>query len=98
MGYGPPGDLAREVIDGVRALAIRPSSKGMGEAVMASALAGSGGNTAVGQGMGGVVGEAVGKKEGAMNRDRPGESSWKSGAREGGLIEVGVFVLRRVRR
>ncbi|KAF8435897.1 hypothetical protein BGX38DRAFT_104848 [Terfezia claveryi] len=98
MGYGPPGDLAREVIDGVRALAIRPSSKGMGEAVMASALAGSGGNTAVGQGMGGVVGEAVGRKEGAMNRDRPGESSWKSGAREGGLIEVGVFVLRRVRR
>lgn len=98
MGYGPPGDLAREVIDGVRALAIRPSSKGMGEAVMASALAGSGGNTAVAQGMGGVVGEAVGRKEGGMNRDRPGESSWKSGAREGGLIEVGVFVLRRVRR
>lgn len=98
MGYGPPGDLAREVIDGVRALAIRPSSKGMGEAVMASALAGSGGNTAVGQGMGGVVGEAVGRKEGAMNRDRPGESSWNSGAMESGLIEVGVFVLRRVRK
>lgn len=96
MGYGPPGDLAREVIDGVRALAVRPSSKGMGEAVMASALAGSGGNTAVGQGMGGVVGEAVGRKEGAMNRGGP--ESWKSGRKETEMIEVGVFVLRRVRR
>ncbi|KAF8458574.1 hypothetical protein BDZ91DRAFT_665976, partial [Kalaharituber pfeilii] len=91
MGYGAPGDLAREVLDGVRALAVRPSSKGMGEAVMASALAGSGGNTAVGQGMGGVVGEAVGRKEGAIKRDRY--------ANKGGrMVEVGVFVLRRIRR
>lgn len=98
MGYGPPGDLAREVIDGVRALAVRPSSKGMGEAVMASALAGSAGNTAVGQGMGGVVGEAIGRKEGAIRQDRSGESSWRSAPKDGGLIEVGIFVLRRVRR
>lgn len=98
MGYGPPGDLAREVIDGVRVLAVRPSSKGMGEAVMASALAGSGGNTAIGQGMGGVVGEVVGRKEGAINRDKPGKHNWSSGPKESPLIEVGVFVLRRVRR
>lgn len=98
MGYGPPGDLAREVIDGVRVLAVRPSSKGMGEAVMASALAGSGGNTAIGQGMGGVVGEAVGRKEGTINRDKPGQNNWSSGPKESPLIEVGVFVLRRVRR
>ena len=94
MGYGAPGDLSREVIDGVRARAVRPSSRGMGEAVMASALAGSGGNTAVGQGMGGVVGEAVGRKEGSMNRR--GAGNWGMPAKEQ-FVEVGVFVLRRIR-
>jgi hypothetical protein len=52
FGYGAPGDLAREVLDGVRAPAVRPSSRGMSEAVVASALAGS--STF---GIGGVVGD-----------------------------------------
>ncbi|RPA98522.1 hypothetical protein L873DRAFT_1032545 [Choiromyces venosus 120613-1] len=52
FGYGAPGDLAREVLDGVRAPAVRPSSRGMSEAVVASALAGSGTF-----GVGGVVGD-----------------------------------------
>lgn len=52
FGYGAPGDLAREVLDGVRAPAVRPSSRGMSEAVVASALAGPGTF-----GVGGVVGD-----------------------------------------
>jgi hypothetical protein len=47
QGYGQPGDLAREILDGVRAPAMRPSSRGMGEAVLASSMSasGSGGGT-----------------------------------------------------
>ncbi|KAF3209162.1 hypothetical protein TWF192_010927 [Orbilia oligospora] len=38
--YNGPVDLAREILDGVKALAIRPSSRGMGEAVFASSMVG----------------------------------------------------------
>ncbi|KAK6336654.1 hypothetical protein TWF718_009450 [Orbilia javanica] len=38
--YSGPVDLAREILDGVKALAIRPSSRGMGEAVFASSMVG----------------------------------------------------------
>lgn len=109
MGYGAPGDLAREVLDGVRAPAVRPSSQGMGEAVMASALAGSGGNTAIGQGMGGVVGDGAwssrskGVNAGSSSKMEeqvavvtPG-GGWGWGIYADRRVEVGVFVLRKGR-
>ncbi|KAI5797533.1 hypothetical protein DFH27DRAFT_653996 [Peziza echinospora] len=102
-GYGFPGDLAREILDGVRAPAVRPSSKGMGEAVMASALAGSSGNSLVSQAMGGVVGQSAGRREGSIHRGNSGSGSasgnpWMVKRRSEESIEVGVFVLQRMRR
>ncbi|KAF3935881.1 hypothetical protein ABW20_dc0101804 [Dactylellina cionopaga] len=38
--YTGPTDLAREILDGVKALTTRPSSRGMGEAVFASSMVG----------------------------------------------------------
>lgn len=80
FGYGAPGDLAREVLDGVRAPTVRPSSRGMSEAVVASAMSGT-----TSLGVGGVVGDFDVTGDGASGGRR---------VRERG-VEVGVFVLRR---
>lgn len=80
FGYGAPGDLAREVLDGVRAPTVRPSSRGMSEAVVASAMSGT-----TSLGVGGVVGD-YDLISGGMSGERR--------VRERG-VEVGVFVLRR---
>ncbi|KAI5797804.1 hypothetical protein EDC01DRAFT_39675 [Geopyxis carbonaria] len=80
QGYGVPGDLAREVLDGVRAPSVRPSSRGMGEAVLASSMSGSGSG-----GGGGIAG--VGGASGEVPRTVYAKQ------RKG--VEVGVFVLRR---
>ena len=78
-GYGVPGDLAREVLDGVRAPNVRPSSKGMGEAVLASSMSGSGGAVATGTvGMGRIAG---------------GTKRLESLKKRG--VEVGIFILQR---
>ena len=45
--YSGPADLAREILDGVKASTNRPSSRGMGEAVFASAMVGNSGSWAV---------------------------------------------------
>ncbi|KAL7268682.1 hypothetical protein RUND412_008684 [Rhizina undulata] len=82
VGYGVPEDLARSVLDGVRAPAIRPSSRGMGEAVLASAMSGSQGGGGGSGGVGGIVGEMDGFKNFGRRPERD--------------VEVGVFVLRRV--
>lgn len=80
FGYGAPGDLAREVLDGVRAPTVRPSSRGMSEAVVASAMSGT-----TSLGVGGVVGDfdVIGDNTSSGRK-----------VRERG-VEVGVFVLRR---
>lgn len=80
QGYGVPGDLAREVLDGVRAPVVRPSSRGMGEAVLASSMSGSSG---VGGGLGGI---GIGRISGGIERLET--------VKERG-VEVGIFVLRR---
>jgi hypothetical protein len=80
-GYGVPGDLAREVLDGVRAPNVRPSSRGMGEAVLASSMSGSGGGS-------GAVGSAAG-----IGRIAGGTKRLESGKKRG--VEVGIFILRR---
>lgn len=80
-GYGVPGDLAREVLDGVRAPNVRPSSRGMGEAVLASSMSGSGGG-------GGTVGGTAG-----MGRIAGGTSRLETLKKRG--VEVGIFILRR---
>lgn len=38
QGYGAPGDLAREILDSVRIVSRQPSSRAMGEAVLASSV------------------------------------------------------------
>ena len=80
QGYGVPGDLAREILDGVRAPTIRPSSRGMGEAVLASSMSGSGGGVGsmapVGSGM---ISGGIERLETTKNRG----------------VEVGIFILRR---
>lgn len=81
FGYGAPGDLAREVLDGVRAPTVRPSSRGMSEAVVASAMSGT-----TSLGVGGVVGDFDTAGDGIFHGGRK--------VKERG-IEVGVFVLRR---
>lgn len=81
FGYGAPGDLAREVLDGVRAPTVRPSSRGMSEAVVASAMSGT-----TSLGVGGVVGDFDATGDGASHGGRR--------VKERG-VEVGVFVLRR---
>ncbi|KAI5845655.1 hypothetical protein DFP73DRAFT_398656 [Morchella snyderi] len=80
FGYGAPGDLAREVLDGVRAPTVRPSSRGMSEAVVASAMSGT---SALG--VGGVVGDFDVISGGISGERRVKERG----------IEMGVFVLRR---
>ncbi|KAH8148847.1 uncharacterized protein LAJ45_07190 [Morchella importuna] len=80
FGYGAPGDLAREVLDGVRAPTVRPSSRGMSEAVVASAMSGT---SALG--VGGVVGDFDVVSGGIIGERRVKERG----------IEMGVFVLRR---
>lgn len=81
FGYGAPGDLAREVLDGVRAPTVRPSSRGMSEAVVASAMSGT-----TSLGVGGVVGDFDATGDGTSHGARK--------VKERG-VEVGVFVLRR---
>lgn len=81
-GYGVPGDLAREVLDGVRAPNVRPSSRGMGEAVLASSMSGSGG------GGGAVATGTVG-----MGRIAGGTKRLESLKKRG--VEVGIFILQR---
>ncbi|KAF8542848.1 hypothetical protein BDD12DRAFT_916161 [Trichophaea hybrida] len=80
-GYGVPGDLAREVLDGVRAPNVRPSSRGMGEAVLASSMSGSGGGS-------GAVSSTAG-----MGRIAGGTKRLESLKKRG--VEVGIFILRR---
>src|SRR5690606_36949935 len=43
QGYGAPGDLAREILDSVRIVSRKPSSRGMSEAVFASSVGIEGG-------------------------------------------------------
>jgi hypothetical protein len=80
QGYGQPGDLAREILDGVRAPTVRPSSRGMSQAVLASSMSGSGG------GVGSVAPVGVGRIAGGIQRL---ETTKNRG------IEVGIFILRR---
>jgi len=80
QGYGVPGDLAREILDGVRAPTVRPSSRGMGEAVLASSMSGSG------CGVGSVAPVGVGRIAGGIRRL---ETIKNRG------VEVGIFILRR---
>jgi len=79
-GYGVPGDLAREILDGVRAPTVRPSSRGMGEAVLASSMSGSG------CGVGSVAPVGVGRIAGGIRRL---ETIKNRG------VEVGIFILQR---
>jgi hypothetical protein len=80
QGYGVPGDLAREILDGVRAPTVRPSSSGMSQAVLASGMTGSGGGVgSVGPvGIGRIAGGTK-RLETMKNRD----------------VEVGIFILKR---
>lgn len=87
-GYGVPGDLAREVLDGVRAPNVRPSSRGMGEAVLASSMSGTGS-------VGGANGYA-GVGSAGVTMGTTGLDGLAGGVPDGRRgVEVGVFILRR---
>lgn len=80
-GYGVPGDLAREILDGIRAPSVRPSSRGMANAVLDSSMGGGGSGTA-------------GPCKGVEAASIAGGTE-ELEAMEGKGVEVGIFILRR---